>query len=86
MDDPQRKVILKNKLNSLKANINNLVFNMKIESETRSKLLFDAIPKLTDVSNFISPHGILELIYLEINALINALAVALIGTHSKDDI
>lgn len=85
LDDTQLKVILKNKINRIKSSFNNLISHFQVDSETRSKLLFESIPKLTDVCNNID-HTSFELIWLELDAMINSFAASLIGIHSKGDI
>ena len=86
LEDSQRKVLMKNKLGRLKLTYNALIGHMTMESEARSKVLFDSIPVLTDVINSTSNTGIFELIWLELSAMINSLASALIALHSQGDI
>ena len=86
LHDTQLKVLLRNKINRLKTNFNAFVSHLMIDSDVRSKIFFESIPKLTDVCNNISSDGIFELLWLELNAMINSFAVALITSHSKADI
>ena len=86
LNGTQLKVLLKNKINRIKSAYNALISQSQIESAISSQLLFDSIPKLTDACNNISHDGVFELIWLELNAIINSLAASLITIHSKNDI
>ncbi len=86
LHDTQLKVLLKSKINRIKSSYNALISQPQIDSDASSKLLFESIPKLTDVCNNISHEGVFELIWLELNAIINSLAASLITIHSKSDV
>lgn len=86
LHDTQIKVIIKNKIQRIKGTYNNLSSHTTMDSELRSKAFFDAIPKMINVLNSIDHEGVFELIWLEINAMINSFATSLIGTHSKGDV
>ena len=86
LHDTQLKVIIKNKIGRIKTASNTLASHITMDSESRSQAFFDSIPKLIDVLNAIKQDGMFELIWLEINALINSFAASLITFHSKGDI
>ena len=85
LDEANIKILLKKRIASIKTNYNTLTRNMNIEPEARSNVLFESISKLTDVINSMDFSNF-ELIWFEINALINSFASALISLHAQGDI
>lgn len=85
LSDSQRKIILKSRISEIKTCYNDLTRHPDMDLEARSEALFDSIPKLTDTLNSMDFSNF-ELIYFEINALINSFASALITLHSVGDL